>query len=397
MDTVLGLSLTSTSVGWVLVEGRDANGTILDHDDFEVRPATGVQAVYTSEQASAAVLDAQAAAAGYDQRLHVVGVTWTDEAAAEAALLLESLTDAGFDNVVPIRLHDACDMLARAIAPVVGYEKAAVCVLDGESTIVVMVDADDGEPQTAIKQLSGGPGHLVEWLTALFDRSSWQPGAIVVVGAEHNLDALSARLEKIAPVPVIAQPGAELALARGAALASAQSTDFTDAEMLQTVNSWRQDHEASRQGSYAGAVTMLGAGAVTFVASLSLALGPHLVPIHAPDPIRPVAHWAARAPVAEVPAPPPAAVEKPATRPAPQPVPEHEPAVQQPVLAQAPVDVPVAAPVPPPAAPPPAAPPPPQDPPNQHPLLTKLLEHLHGQPPDQQPPPQLPPPGAPSP
>ena len=158
MDTVLGLSLTSTSVGWVLVEGRDADGTILDHDDFEVRPATGLQAVYTSEQASAAVLDAQAAAAGHDQRMHVVGVTWSDEAAAESALLLETLNDAGFDNIVPVRLHDACDMLARAIAPMVGYDKAAVCVLDGESTIVVMVDSCDDEAQTAIKQLSGGPG-----------------------------------------------------------------------------------------------------------------------------------------------------------------------------------------------------------------------------------------------
>lgn len=398
MDTVLGLSLTSTSVGWVLVEGRDADGTILDHDDFEVRSATGVQAVYTSEQASAAVLDAQAAATAYNQRLHVVGVTWSDAAGAEAALLLESLTDAGFENVVPIRLHDACDMLARAVAPVVGYDKVAVCVLDGESTIVVMVDTDDGEPQTAIKDLSGGPGHLVEWLTALFDRSSWQPGAIIVVGAEPELDALSPRLEKIAPVAVIVQPGAELALARGAALASAHSTEFTDAEMLQTVNTWRRDHEASRPGSYAGAVTMLSAGAVTFVASLSLALGPHLVPIHAPDPSRPVAHSAAPAPVAEAPAPPPAAVEKPVARPAPLPVPEHEPVVQQqPVLAQAPADVPAVAPVPPPAAPPPVAPPPPEEPPNPHPLLTKLLERLHGQPPDQPPAPQPPPPGPPSP
>ena len=103
MDTVLGLSLTSTSVGWVLVEGRDADGTILDHDDFEVRFGAGVQAVNTSAQASAAVLDAQAAATSDDQRLHVVGVTWSDEAAAGSALLLESLTDAGFDNIVPVR------------------------------------------------------------------------------------------------------------------------------------------------------------------------------------------------------------------------------------------------------------------------------------------------------
>ena len=153
MDTVLGLSLTSTSVGWVLVEGRDADGTILDHDDFEVVTGGGVRTVTTAEQTTAALLDAQAAATRYGHRLHVIGVTWSDEAAAEAALLLESLNNAGLDNVVPIRLHEACDMLARAIAPVIGYEQAAVCVLDGDSTIVVMVDSCDDEPQTAIKQL----------------------------------------------------------------------------------------------------------------------------------------------------------------------------------------------------------------------------------------------------
>jgi hypothetical protein len=388
LDTVLGLSLTSTSVGWVLVEGRDADGAILDHDDFDVPLTGGVQAVYTSEQASDAVLDAQAAAAGLDQRLHVVGVTWSDESAAESALLVESLTNAGFDNVIPIRLHDACDMLARAIAPVVGYDQAAVCVLDGDATIVVMVDAEGAEPQTAIKQLSGGPDQLVYWLTALFERSSWQPGGVVIVGAQDEVSALSARLATL-PVPVITQAGSELALARGAALMAAQSTEFTDDSMLATVNSRRQDDNVARQRPYAGAVTMLAAGAVTFVASLSLALGPHLVPNHAPDPVRPVAHTAARAPIAEVPAPPPAVIKTPPAQPAPQPKP-----VEEPIVAQAPVEVPAVA--PPVAPPPPAAPPPPlEEPPNPHPLLTKLLQRLHGQDPDQQPPP--PPPGAPTP
>src|SRR3984885_15270220 len=180
------------------------------------------------------------------------------------------------------------------------------------------------EPQTAIKQLPGGPDHLVHWLTTLFDRRSWQPNGIVIVGADHELGVLAARLEGVLPVPVIAQPGADLALARGAALASAQSTEFTDAEMLETVNSWRQDHEASQQRSYAGALTMLGAGAVTFVASLSLAMGPHLVPHHATDPVRPTAHWAAPAAVADAPAPRPAAVQTPAARSVLKPAPKQE-------------------------------------------------------------------------
>ena len=401
MDTVLGLSLTSTSVGWVLVEGRDADGTILDHDDFQVGTGSGVRAVNTAAQTSAAVLDAQATAVNYDHRLHVIGVTWSDEAAAEAALLLESLTDAGFHNVVPIRLHQACDMLARAIAPVVGYEKAAVCVLDGDSTIVVMVDTCDDEPQTAIKQLTGGAGRLVGWLTTLFDRSSWQPDAIVVVGPDEDLEALSWRLEKAVPVPVITQTGAQLALARGAALASAESTGFTDTEMVQTADGERGERRSSRQNSYAGALTMLVAGAVTFVASLSFALGPRLVPDRATGPVQHVVHKAATPRVVQAPAPQPAAVEVPAARPAPPPAPVEQP-TQAPAAAQPQTvasdepsaQLPAAAPVPPPP-PEPVAPPPP--PPNPHPLLTKLLERLHGQQnpaPGQGPPPN---PGAPPP
>jgi hypothetical protein len=404
LDTVLGLSLTSTSVGWVLVEGRDADGAILDHEDFDVASGGGVRAVYTSEQATAAVLDAQAAAASYDHRIHVIGVTWSDEAAAEAALLLESLTNAGFDNVVPIRLHQACDELARAIAPVVGCEKAAVCVLDGDSTIVTMVDACDDEPQTAIKRLPGGAGRLVGWLTTLFDRSSWQPGGIVVVGPDEDLEALSWRLEKAVPVPVLTQTGAQLALARGAALASADTTEFTDAEMIETVSGDRGGRGSSRQNSYAGALTMLVAGAVTLVASLSLALGPRLVPDRAAGPVQHVAHRAASAPVPQAPAPRPAAVEVPIARPAPPPAPAEQPtevpaaAQPQTVASEQPsAGLPAAAPVPPPAPPQPVPPPPPPQP-DPHPLLTKLLERLHGQQ-DQPAPPQGPPPnpGAPPP
>jgi hypothetical protein len=285
-------------------------------------------------------------------------------------------------------------MLARAVAPVVGYDQGAVCVLDGDSTVVVMVDAEDGEPQTAIKQLSGGPAQLVHWLTALFDRSSWQPDGVVIVGGQDDVDAVSPRLTAL-PVPVISQVGVELALARGAALVSAQSTEFTDDAMLETVDNWRRDHEPARQRSFAGAATMLAAGAVTFVASLSLALGPHLLPDHAPAPARPVAHRAVGVPIAQAPAPPPAAVRTPAARPAPPPAPVVQPpVVQKPVVAQAPVEVPAAAPLAP-VPPPPVAPPPPPEQPNPHPLLTKLLERLHGQAPDQQPPP--PPPGAPAP
>ena len=50
MDTVCGLSLTSSGVGWVLVEGHAADGAILDHGEFSVRSGGGGRAVETSKQ-----------------------------------------------------------------------------------------------------------------------------------------------------------------------------------------------------------------------------------------------------------------------------------------------------------------------------------------------------------
>ena len=279
LEAVLGLSVTPTTVGWVLAEGHGADGTILDHNELELRDERGVRAVSTANQVSDEVLRVDAAAAASDQRLRVIGVTWTDEASAEAALLLESLTDAGFDNVVTIRLLEAVETLARAIAPVVGYEQTAVCILEREWATVVMVDTHDGDTQTATKHVRGGFDGLTTWLTGMFERSGWRPGGVVVVGSGDDINALSWQLEEALPVPVFTQTMAQVTVARGAALAAARSTEFTDAEL------WAEPAEPigaparrPRQFTYAGAVTALAAAAVTFVSSLSLAVGLQLAP-----------------------------------------------------------------------------------------------------------------------
>lgn len=384
MDTVLGLSLTSTAVGWVLVDGRDADGTILDHDDFEVHTGGATRAASISERVTAAVLDAVSAATQRDHRLHVLGVTWSDDASAEAAVLLESLTDAGFDNVVPVRSLQAAETLAQGIAPVVGYQKAAVCVVEGESTTVVMVDAGDGRAQTAVKHLDGGADRLARWLTTMFERSTWRPDGVIVVGADHVVDALSWQLEEALPVPVFSQSGVAPALARGAALAAADSTKFADSSILEPISTPSRRPVRSRPPAYAGALTMLVAGAATFVASVSLAVGPRLLPDRPAEPVRQVVHKSAPSPVAQAPAPPPARVEAPPPQAAPEPAPPEEPAViaapvePQNAFAAEPStdDVPAAAAAP--APPPEPLPPPPPPEPNPHPLLTRVLERLHG-------------------
>ncbi len=311
LDTVLGVSVTPTTVGWVLAEGHGADGTILDHHELKLHGGRGVRAVSTAEQVADEVLRVEALAGASDHRVRVVGVTWNDDASAEAALLLEALTGADFDNVVPVRYLEALETLARAIAPVIGYEQTAVCILEHEWANVVMVDAHDGETRTAVKHVRGGFDGLTSWLSGMFDRDGWRPSGVLVVGSDLDINALSWQLEKTLPVPVFAQSMAQVTVARGAALAAAASTEFTDEQLLVAAVGEPAPEPAARplQFSYAGAMTALAAGAVTFVTSLSLAVGLQLVPDNASGtanhPVRPSTP-PVEAAVAPQPAPPPA-------------------------------------------------------------------------------------------
>jgi hypothetical protein len=329
LDTVLGLSLTPTTLGWVLAEGHGADGTILDHRELGLQAGRGVRALNTADQVADEILRVDALAAAGERRVRVIGLTWNDEASAQAALLLEALTDAGFDNVVPVRLLEAVETLALAIAPVIGYEQTAVCILDHDWATVVMVDTHDGQTQTAVKHVRGGFDGLTSWLSGMFERrAGWRPGGVVVVGAGDGIDGFSWQLEKTLPVPVFAQTMAQVTIARGAALAAARSTEFTDDQLVAHVDEPAAAPEARpRKLSYAGAVMALAAGAITFVSSLSLALGIQLAPtsesapakrtVHAPPPQIAEAVAPAVAPPPEV-APPAPQSKAPPAEPAPE-------------------------------------------------------------------------------
>jgi hypothetical protein len=360
LDAVLGLSVTPTTVGWVLAEGHGADGTIADHRELALHGGRGVRAVSTAEQVADEVLRVDALAAASDHHLRVIGLTWNDDASAPAALLLEALTDAGFDNVVPVRLLDAVETLARAIAPVIGYDQTAVCILEREWATVVMVDTHDDQTQTVVKHVRGGFDGLTHWLTGMFERNGWRPGGVVVVGADSDINGLSWQLEKALPVPVFAQTMAQVTVARGAALAAASSTDFTDERLVARTSESDAAPTRPPHLSYAGAVTALAAGAVTFVASVSLAVGIQLAPDAQPATPKHVVH-APTPQVAEAPAPAVAPRETEQAAPLPK-APAGEPVVQP----GAPEELQGAV----------AEPQP--DPNGRQPYLTRVLEHIPG-------------------
>lgn len=275
MDTVLGLSMTPTTVGLVLVEGDGGDGATMGHDAFEVRRG-GFSPVTTSEFVAEALSRTQAIAGG--QRLQSIGVTWSDDASVEASLLLDSLADCGFDNVIPIRLPEATEAFARGIGQVIGSDVTAVCVVEPEAAVALVVDAHEGAVQTVVSYDLETDQDLIRWLSDLLGASEWDPDGVVLLGSGDGFESIARRLEGILGIPAFAPAEAELALARGAALASVNGIGVHDDPVFAIA----VPPAAQRRGSAAlrGATALLAGGVVAFVVSTSVAIGLELVPDH---------------------------------------------------------------------------------------------------------------------
>ncbi len=430
MDAVLGLSVTPSAVGLVLVQGQDADGATMDRDGFDVVARGASSAAQTCERAAAAVLRSEAIAATHGHRLHSIGVTWSDDANTEASLLLKSLTDSGFDNVVPVRMPEATQALARGIAEVIGYDTTAVCVLEPQTVISLIVHLGDGAVQTSVNHRIETEEDLIRWLSTLFTRADWQPQALVMVGSGGD-DELMPVLEDALSVPVFAPAEAQLALARGAALASTQNVDLGlagDGQRLEGLEgleglSGLEDvtgrpnigHRPAvaprrRQLAQVGPLAMLVAGALTFTVSASVAVSLQMAPRRVaatPEP-QAAAKTSPEPAAALTHLPPPSqrTAPTPVMLPAPESAAAPVPAAPPPVYSEAPVELPDAAPdaqgppadaVPPDAAaapsggaPPEAAPSPPPTPADQTPapvepspterpgIMTRIRDRLHG-------------------
>lgn len=104
MRTVLGLSLSSTDVVWVLVD--KANGAVVDHDVLEFAA--------DAEIAGAAARGAQAIATSAGCHVSRVRLTWSEDAARDGLRLRTRLGSLGFTNVEAVPLSCAN---AALIAP----------------------------------------------------------------------------------------------------------------------------------------------------------------------------------------------------------------------------------------------------------------------------------------
>ncbi|BBX97297.1 DUF7159 family protein [Mycobacterium lacus] len=225
MDVVLGVSMGSTAIGMVLIEGEDADGATVDEDSFHTTAIPGPPG-----QVLAAILGTREGAAEGGYHLRSTGVAWTDP--AEAVALSDALAAHKIENVMLVSAFLAAAALAQAVGQAIGYHHTAMLLVEPDSATLGIVDSDDGSI-TAVRreplQSSGHSGHTAAQLAAMVNACDGQqarPEGVFIVGQGVDIRPLKPALEAVAPLRVSAPEEPALALARGAALASANAPLF---------------------------------------------------------------------------------------------------------------------------------------------------------------------------
>lgn len=248
MNLVLGLSMTSSAVRWVLVEGTTGEGDTVDRGACDLTDAVEPEDLLDVVLAN-----------DLEGPIHAIGVTWTNEAETAASGVLDALASRGFGNVIAVSELEAADVLAAGLAEIGGYDDLAVCVCEPDATVVAVVRPAGVTVDRVARPADGADA--TESVVALWQLDEWHPDTVFVLGSAEDLDATMSALAESTEAPVLSAAGADLALARGAALASARTvTGMAPA--------------GPRLPSKVGALaSVLAAAVVTFVVSLSVAVG----------------------------------------------------------------------------------------------------------------------------
>src|SRR5262245_12987837 len=226
MEIVLGVSMTPTTVRMALVEGEKADGVILEHDVFDITAVDGSATSSASDHVVSAILGTQEGAIVAGHHLVSTGVAWSDH--AEAAALREALESRGIEDVMLVSELHAAAALAQAVGRAVGCDKTALMFVERNTATLAVVETADGSVMKVRSQSlhsADAIAGLTEMVTSLQAEKS-PPQGMFVVGSGVDVNSVKSQLRDLVSVPVIGPEEPELALPRGAALASANAPRF---------------------------------------------------------------------------------------------------------------------------------------------------------------------------
>jgi hypothetical protein len=228
VDTVLGVSMAPTTVRIVLVEGQNADGATVDEDNFAVTNGDDPATFSGPNQVVAAILGTREGAneAGYD--LLSTGVTWSNQ--CEATELRDALTARKVENVMLVSAFLAAAALAQSMGSATGYARAALLYVEPDAATLAVVDTADGSiTDVQREQLSDDDDQAVAKLVSMVSAVEGldeHPEGLLVVGSGVDIPLIKPALEEATSLPLSVPEQPETALARGAALASANAPLF---------------------------------------------------------------------------------------------------------------------------------------------------------------------------
>ncbi|ORU97916.1 hypothetical protein AWB93_15715, partial [Mycobacterium bohemicum] len=225
MDMVLGVSMAPETVRLVLIEGQDADGVTVEQDEFGVAPAdeAGAGAV---DQVIAAIGGTREGAGAGGYQLASTGVTWTDPGVVGGLREAIAAHDLGAVMLVSPLLAGAA--LAQTVGQAIGYQRIAMLFVEPRNATLAVIEVSDGSIADLHRhQLADDTAaELAAMVAGLGERGSRADG-VFLVGCGTDIAPLKPALEAATPLEVTISEEPDMALARGAALASANAPLFS--------------------------------------------------------------------------------------------------------------------------------------------------------------------------
>lgn len=224
VDTVLGVAVAPTTVRMVLLEGENADAVTVDAANFEL-PSNGEPAtVRASDQVVSAILGTRQGAAEARYQLLSTGVAWRDQ--DQALALRDALAARRIENVMLVSAF----LAAAALVQAMGYANTALLYVEPDTATMAVVNTADGSLADVHRALlpdddNEAVARLAELVSGAGDLAV-RPDRVFVVGSGVDVSTIKPALEGAASVPVSAAGESDTALARGAALASANAPLF---------------------------------------------------------------------------------------------------------------------------------------------------------------------------
>ena len=229
MDTVLGVSMAPTAVRMVLVEGQNGDGATVDEDNFAFPPNDDAATLNAADHVVSAILGTREGAVEGGYQLASTGVTFTDP--IEAAALRDALAAHKVENVMLVSAFLAAAALAQAVGNQTNYAQTALLYIEPDTATLAVIDSADGSISDVRRQaLPDDDEAAVAQLATMVSGAETletRPDAVFVVGSGIDIPLIKPALEAATSLPLTAAEEPETALARGAALASANAPLFS--------------------------------------------------------------------------------------------------------------------------------------------------------------------------